>query len=200
MKAGRVHVVASGRVEQILNAARELFIRQGLRRTSLAQIADQARVAPATLYRLFANRETLVTALLSRETDALLAVVDASVDGIDDPEEGLVAAFLTFVRALREHDLLQELIALDRDLVLPLLTTEGDAFLAIGRDYLAQHLVRARDQGAVLTADPEVVAEIFARVAHSLILTTRTVLPMQDDSRLAELARETFARLAFVPG
>ena len=185
--------------DRILDAARELFVRHGLRRTSLAQIADQAGVAPATLYRRFANREALLTALVIREADQVFVAVDAAVEEIDEPERALVASFLVFVRALRDHDLLQELLTLDRELVLRMLTTEGGGFLAVGRDYLARHLMRAQEQGANLTAEPPVLAEIFIRFAHSLILTADTILPLDDEPKLSELAQHTFARLAFAP-
>ncbi len=185
--------------ERILASARELFARHGLRRTSLADIASHAKIAPATLYKRFANREALLTALVLREANQLMSGVDAAVEGIDDPEEALVASFLVFIRALRDHDLLQEVIALDPELVLPLFTTEGAAFLSIGREYLASHLERARDEGVVLTAEPVALAEIFMRIAQSLILTPHSVLPLDDEVALAELASNTFARLAFVP-
>lgn len=185
--------------DRILDAARELFGRHGLRRTSLADIASHANIAPATLYRRFANREALLTALMFREANQVLASVDAAVEEIDDPERALVASLLVFTRALRGHDLLQELIALDAEVMLPLLTTEGGAFVAIGRDFLAGHLTRARDQGVTLTAEPEVLAEIFIRIAQSLVLTADTVLPLDDEDALALLASNTFARLAFVP-
>jgi TetR/AcrR family transcriptional repressor of uid operon len=185
--------------ERILAATRELLARHGLRRTSLQDIARAAGVGPATLYRRFASRDVLLARLIEREARELFTRVDDAVAAITDPEEALVASFLVFTRALREHDLLQALIASDPERVLPLLTSQGAPLLAAGRSYLAAHLQRARDNGAQLTAEPEILAEIFVRVAHSLILTTDTVLPMHDDQALAKIARATFARLAFTP-
>ena len=183
--------------EGILTAARGLLVQHGLRRTSLADIAKSAKVAPATLYRRFATREALLESLLTREANELLARVDAAVAGIDDPEEALVAAFLVFTRALRDHDLLQTFIASDPDRVLPMLTTNGAPYLELGRSYLASQLRQARERGANLTAEPEILAEIFMRIAQSFSLTTDTVLPLDDEHAIAEIAGTTFARLAF---
>ncbi|WP_169587216.1 TetR family transcriptional regulator [Antrihabitans stalactiti] len=183
--------------EVILTAARGLLVRHGLRRTSLADIAKSAKVAPATLYRRFPTREALLESLLVREAQEVLAHVDAAVADLDDPEEALVAAFLVFTRSLREHDLLQAFIESDPDRVLPMLTTSGAPYLALGKGFLAARLVEARDRGAKLTAEPEILAEIFMRIAQSFILTTDTALPLDDDRAVSDIAKATFARLAF---
>ena len=62
-----------GYSERILEAAREELSAYGLRRTTLDDIAARAGVGRATLYRRFANRDTLLAALVAREARALFA-------------------------------------------------------------------------------------------------------------------------------
>ena len=52
---------------------------------------------------------------------------------------------------------------------------------------------QAVDAGATLTAEPAVIAELLVRIAHSLVLTPDTDLPIGDDEQLEALARETLA-------
>ena len=180
--------------ERILEAARREFLEHGLRRTSLDDIARAADVSRATLFRRFADRDTLVRALAAREAQGLIAVVDAKAAGIEDPEERIVAGFLAAMSEIPRHDLLQRLLVTDRDAVMPLLTQRGSAVLAVGRAYLAAQVRRARDDGLPVAGDPDQIGEICARIALSLALNPDTVLPLDDDAGL-----ERFARTVIVP-
>jgi AcrR family transcriptional regulator len=180
--------------ERILEAARELLAEHGLRRTSLADIARAAGVSEATLYRRFASRDDLLRILVIREARAFIARVDQQISGLEDPEEVLIAAWLTFTRSLRGHDLVQRLLVTDPEHVLPLLTTQGAAALALGRRYVQATAERVRQLGAELRAPPEQIAEVLTRLAQSLVLTRETVLPLDDEQRL-----EAFARAVLTP-
>lgn len=179
--------------ERILDAARGLLLEHGLRRTSLTDIARAAGVSDATLYRRFANRDALLGMLVTREARAFIAQVDERISVIADPEERLVTAFLMFTRALREHDLVQRLLVTDRDRVLPLLTTDGAPALTIGRQYVLAQAQAAVAAGVRLTAEPEHLAELLIRIAHSLLLTPETTLPLDDERRIEAVARATLA-------
>lgn len=179
--------------ERILEAARRVLVEHGLRRTSLADIAAAAGVSDATLYRRFPNRDELLGALVAREAKAFIARVDEQVSAIEDPTDRLVAAFITLAHALREHDLVQRLLVTDPERLLPLLTTHGSPALSLGKQYVLAQAHRAVESGARLTADPEHVAELLVRIAHSLVLTPDTTLPLENDEQLDHLARATLA-------
>jgi len=181
--------------ERILEAAREELAAYGLRRTTLEDIAARAGVGRATLYRRFANRDTLLAALVAREAGRLIANVDAQMRACETPSERLVAAFVAFISQLREHRLLRRVVVSDPDEILPILTSP--ATLALGRDYIAGQAARERAAGARLTAEPSVIGELLARFAHSLALTPETLLPLDDEEALTELARATLVPLVF---
>ena len=171
----------------------------GLRRTSLADIARAADVSEATLYRRFTSREVLLGRLVAREAEEFIALVARETGTVRDPRERLVAAFLLFVRQLRSHDLVQRLLETDPERMLPLLTTGGNAALTLGRSYILAQAEEALAAGVRMTAEPEHLAEILVRLAHSLVLTPETSLPVQDEDRLARLARATLVPLVFMP-
>jgi AcrR family transcriptional regulator len=52
--------------EHVLQVAHELFYWQGIRAVGVDRIADEAGVAPTTLYRLFASKDDLVGAYVER--------------------------------------------------------------------------------------------------------------------------------------
>jgi AcrR family transcriptional regulator len=194
-------VVAGGREEldtyaaRILEAAREELAAYGLRRTTLEDIAARAGVGRATLYRRFANRDTLLSALVAHEARRLIAYVDAQMRGQDSPSERVVAGFVAFISQLREHRLLRRLVVSDPEEILPILTSP--ATLALGREYIAAQAAREQSGGARRRAEPHVIGELLARFAHSLALTPDSVLPLGDEEELRELARSTLVPLVF---
>lgn len=57
--APRVRLSAADRRAQIINAAREVFLESGLARTRSRDIADQAGITEAFLYRIFSSKEEI---------------------------------------------------------------------------------------------------------------------------------------------
>jgi AcrR family transcriptional regulator len=78
---------APGRREQLLDAAALCFARGGFHATTVAEISLQAQCSPGLLYRYFAGKEALVSALVDREagrTVAALSAVRGSADLVRD--------------------------------------------------------------------------------------------------------------------
>jgi AcrR family transcriptional regulator len=68
--------------ERILDAAREVFAAEGLN-VPMREIARRAGVGPATLYRRFPTKETLVTEAFADQMRACHAIVE---EGLADPD------------------------------------------------------------------------------------------------------------------
>lgn len=150
----------------------------------------------ATLFRRFANREVLLSALALREVRAAIAEVDSQLSRITDPEELLVAPAVAVTRYVRDNRLLQNLLRSDPEEMLPLLTLRGEAVMALGQAYIAGHLMRLRDLGVEIDADlVEPLAEVMGRLTLSIVLNPSTVLPIDDEPRLEEMVRRMFAPL-----
>jgi AcrR family transcriptional regulator len=91
---------ASDTRDLILDAAEELFARQGLGPTTIKQIGEAARQNPALLYYYFGNKEGLYHAVLHRVVSALVARGGAALRASPSPPEavrGLVKAQVEFV-------------------------------------------------------------------------------------------------------
>jgi AcrR family transcriptional regulator len=101
------------RREQILAAATEAFARSGFAATSLEDIAAQARITRAVLYRHFESKTDLYQAVLDRMcgrldthvADPVGGFTDASIDGLLKAAAESPAGFrLLFQHALREPE------------------------------------------------------------------------------------------------
>jgi len=92
--------VAISAQEQILDAAEELFARQGLEPTTIKQIGAAAGQNPALLYYYFGSKEELYRAVLRRVVQAMLERGGAALDGAASPPlaiKALVGAQMEFV-------------------------------------------------------------------------------------------------------
>lgn len=116
MAIKRKRVSAAERRDQVLAVARQLFARQGFRGTTTRQIADQAQVNEAILFRHFRSKEALYWAVLddlSRQRNsrgnlqALIAERAASSKADADEEFFAAIAAGILERARREPTLLR---------------------------------------------------------------------------------------------
>ena len=89
------------KVSVLLEAAREVVMRFGYRKTTLEDIADAAGVSRATLYYYFPNKEEVFRALIEREIDAFQQILTDAVDPEAPPDERLMALVRTRYTHLR---------------------------------------------------------------------------------------------------
>jgi AcrR family transcriptional regulator len=174
---------------RILDAAFEQFCLIGIRRSSMEDVARRARVGRVTIYRRFESKDKLVSALLWRETRTAIGKVQAAVQDVADVEDRFVEGFVAGMRAVRRHPLLVAMITTEPETALPLLTTKASGGLELARAFMAEEIRRARKDLGISETDSEQLAEIFARLTHSLVLTPATCLPLDDDTRTREFAR-----------
>jgi AcrR family transcriptional regulator len=180
---------------RILDAALDAFLDFGIRRTSMNEIARRAGLGVATVYRRYPQKDQLVEAVILRETGRFVAEVDRRVRTAVTPTDVAVEGFVAVVVGVRDHPLLRRLMVTEPEVVLPTLTLRGGPVLAIGRGYLAGTIRRLQAEGSIPVYDPEPVAEVLARIAHSLLLTPEGCIPGQDDEATRVFARQHIAPL-----
>jgi len=182
--------------ERILDAALEQFQLVGLRRSTIDDVARRARVGRVTVYRRVGQKDELVEAVILRELRRLFAAVDAATAPLATVQERLAEGFAVVLRTVREHPLFQRLLAVEPESVLPYLTVDGGPIITLTTAYLAGQIRLAQRAGsAPADVEPEPVAEIMARLAHSVLLTPRGGIPLDDDDEARAFARDHIAPL-----
>lgn len=78
----------------VLNAARACYLRVGVDKTTAADIASEAGISRATLYRRFSSHEDIFIAVLTRDSWEMAEACQARLEGIDDPVEHIVEGML----------------------------------------------------------------------------------------------------------
>jgi AcrR family transcriptional regulator len=78
---------------RIVQGALELITRYGLHKTTLEDIASQARLKPSSVYYYFASKEEVFAAVIRQAAEDVLSKVRAAVDAAEGAEAKLVAFF-----------------------------------------------------------------------------------------------------------
>ena len=97
--------LASSTRERLLDAAEVCIRRTGIRRTTVGQIAEEAGVSRAWLYRIFPDKNGLIGAALMRGDEEFWAQAHAVVGAADDLADQVAAAVI-FSRAKQPGALL----------------------------------------------------------------------------------------------
>jgi AcrR family transcriptional regulator len=77
------------KVISILDTAKKMFGRYGLKKTSIDEIARIARVAKGTIYNYFGSKDQVYLEVLRRETNEIMDKVASSVDREVSPKDKL---------------------------------------------------------------------------------------------------------------
>ncbi|MFC4372605.1 TetR/AcrR family transcriptional regulator [Nocardia halotolerans] len=186
--------------EKLLDSALSAFLDFGIKRTSMGEIARRAGISPATLYRRFESKNDLVEAVSVREAQRYVAEIDERVRAVTEPEDQLVEIFVAFVTTIAGNELLRRLLGTEPEMILPRLTTDAGPVLAVGRGYLAEKLRELQASAPVPEFDPDLVAEIMARLALSLALTPDGLIPLDDAEAGREFARRTLLPMVGIRG
>ena len=82
------------RRQRILDAARFLVLRNGLKATTMEAIAREARIAKPTLYGYFPDKEAVFLGIVEELVEDLLAAFDAALKGEGDVVSRVAAALV----------------------------------------------------------------------------------------------------------
>lgn len=80
--------------ELILNAAKTCYLRLGVAKTTAADIAAEAGISRATLYRRFPSHDEIFINVLARDSLAMVEDCNARLSGITDPGERIIEGML----------------------------------------------------------------------------------------------------------
>lgn len=169
---------------RLLDAAFACAERYGLARTTMTDVADAAGVARQTLYRYFESKHDLWFALVLREEERIIVLVREATAPHDDLRPALEAAFATTLRWLREHPLLDKVMASEPTELLPFLTVEANPVMGLGMRVMDEVFsTRAEHVSPILIHR---AAETVARLMISYAITP----PTDDADEVAETLAE----------
>src|SRR3954453_5907527 len=170
--------------ERILRSAREEFVRHGIRRANVTDIARRAGISRVTVHRRFGDKAGLFRAVI-------LADVAQFVERFDEVwyAEAPVATRVTDAAVLaikqsRAHPLLTTLMLSEpEDVALQFTAAGGDEFQLIS-GLLAARLDDLVEREELAPLDTRLVAEAVLRLWYTFILIPHGVAPGEDDEAI----------------
>jgi TetR/AcrR family transcriptional repressor of uid operon len=183
---------------QILEATLTLFIENGVRKTSIDDIAEKAGIGRATVYRKFKDKDELVQAVIIREINSKLSELEKYVKDIVSPLDALIEAFVQAVYLAHSNPLIRRLIESEPDYTLPFLTTKYGPTMALSRHYLGEQIRRAQKMGQISDLPADTSAELLLRLIQSLLLSPAGIIDPSDRDNLRRFAMN-YLRTLFVP-
>jgi AcrR family transcriptional regulator len=176
--------------QAILDAAYKLLLAIGMRRLTMADIARQAGVSRATMYRRWPNVQAVVGELLTREFGALAAPL-AAVPAGEPARQTLVAGVVQIVGQVRKHPLLRKIVDVDPEILLPYLVSRRGKTTDLQLALLESYLQAGVADGSVRGADIALLARSVLLTSWSFVFTGPLLVPRRDcrllDAELAEL-------------
>ena len=146
---------------RLLDAAARCIGRWGIRKTSLDDVAREAGVSRATVYRMFpGGKDRVVQGVFLHEVGRFLHGLDADLRAADTLEDLLVVGLGATLGLAADHPVLGTLVAHEPELVLPHFAFHQlDRVLAVADALCRPHLSRFLPQGAIAPA-----TELLARI------------------------------------
>jgi TetR/AcrR family transcriptional regulator, repressor for uid operon len=128
---------------RVVDGALRAIARFGLTKLTVDDVAREAGISRATLYRYFPGRGAVLAAVVQSETERLQRGLDDALGDVTSLPEALAAVAGFGARAFVGHEALQHLLATEPGTVLPQLCFTGaDTLLCVAADRVAPHLCR----------------------------------------------------------
>lgn len=163
---------------RVLEATKLCLERWGHAKLTIDDIANEARVSRATIYRMFpGGKDVLFEALRVRELEEFFGDLKTAVIGVDSLEELLVRSVVTATRRMREDEHLALMLAAEPGTVLNQLTSAGfPRIMRTATAFLVPFVEPYLGRSAATT-----LVEVLSRLTISYFLAPSDLVDLGDE-------------------
>lgn len=181
---------------RVLDAAVHCVARFGVSKTTVEDVAREACLSRATLYRLFpAGRDDILRSMVSREIASFFGRLSLLLTGVEDHEERIVVAMLGASAELAAHSALTVVLEHEPERVLPHVSfVELDSVLDVASAFFAPYLA-----GLLELEDAHRVGEWITRLVLSYTACPEGSSPPVAEDGSVPRARPFAIRLGALP-
>jgi AcrR family transcriptional regulator len=181
--------------QEILDAARELFVTEGYQNVSMRKVAEKIEYSPTTIYLYFKDKAELLHSICEETFGKLSTRIMAITGTVADPVEALKAGLREYIRFGLEHPDHYRLTFMspaelypDPDVVM-----EKGSFGRVAFDHLRGGVSGCVEAGAFPQTDIDMTAQMLWCVAHGLTsnMITCPTFAWTDKDRLIETTLDT---------
>ncbi len=152
--------------EQLIQAARQVFVRYGYKKTALDDISKEARKGKSTIYYYFKSKDDIFKAVIDAEAEIRAKTIDDQISTIDDPQ--LKLKTYIYVRMLTLKKVGNYYEAIKNDLLDNLYFVNSfrnnhfDAEINLVKDLLLEGI----EKGVYTIQNPELTAKTIVTLLH----------------------------------
>ena len=179
--------------DPVVEAAMDVMTDLGPTRMTMAEVARRAGVSRMTVYRRYHSLGDLVSAVLTAEMADVVADVAARTPRSGTVREQAVSEAVAVASALVDHTLLQRVLEVDAESLLPLLVERLGSGQRLLREHVAARLATGMathgGDGSIRDGDPRLFALTLVTIAQPYVVgmaPLRAEYPA--DTLLSELA------------
>lgn len=155
---------------RLLDAAEACFAHYGVMKTTVEDVAAEARVSRATVYRYFDGRDELILGVLMREANRFLGRLSKRLERGSEFSATVVDGVVYTLDTVRSDPHLAMLFAPDAAGVTGAIAGASEALFAATAEFLRPLLTRAQERGQLRPGvDPDEAAEWILRTILSLL-------------------------------
>jgi len=181
--------------ETILTAAARSFAKWGFRKTSVDQIAKEAKVGKGTIYNACESKEDLFYQVLHREVRIWMAEISKAIDPAQPADELLAIVSKLGIDYLEDRPLVKELLFRQAHELVPSYAEKLDALCALGLQNVMAIMKLGQAQG-IFREDLDL--EIVATLLQDLSLAYFALHDADRPDRQETLERRQVAGLDLV--
>lgn len=179
----------------LIDAAEELFGRQGFHATTLKEVAELADFSIGSVYSFFESKEDLYANVWLRRGAEFLPAFERLLASVEDGLDGLIAIAEFEIAFFRDHPAFSRLYIRSTGSLLPVgdeappALVKGNADRAL--ELQAQVVALGQAQGRIRRGDPAALARVFT----SMVQAFQAMDPALDEESPHSLSTESFLDL-----
>lgn len=182
--------------EQILNCARDLYMRDGIDGVSMRKLADCVGCTAPAIYRHYANKEEVMQDLVGEAYRLFAQYLYRGLEA-PTPMERFMKSGRSYVDFALEQPALYEIIYVPADVlgVGSHAAAVGDRACAIGQ-FWSDRVREMVDAGYLREGDPHAISMTLWAHAHGLVsIYHRRLLPAESEEEFREMMVASFLRI-----
>ena len=152
----------------ILNSAQNLFSQFGLNKVNMEEIAREAQVSKATLYKYYKDKFQIFREVVRIETDQLISAIETAVDNETTVEDKLKAHLLTKLTTISRLINFYRVTQESWNEHWPYIEEVNNDFILKEREIVAKILEIGNDNGELAVKDTLLTAHIAVVAQKSL--------------------------------
>ncbi len=174
--------------ERILDAAVNLFLEFGYRRTTIETVARRLGVSRVTVYRYFADKTALFQAVLLRDLQRSALDIEQHLNTLSIEQNPVIEGFTLAVTLARQHPLIRRLLDTEPEWLVLHMTLRGENMLQWSSITASNFLQQPKFREWLKETDMTLAGELFVRLLLSAMLTPGGLLTSDNPDDLRRVA------------